>query len=342
MGCHRRGSLGTGNQRRVNAVTPVAIEGVTIPTAGEGGEPTLAPTHHIGRWIAAIVVVLVGAAAIASMATNSRFEWTVVWQYFTYKSILLGLGTTIVLTVIAMTVGIVCGTLIAVMRISTNPVLRTASSMYVWFFRGVPPLVLLIFVYNIAALYPRLIIPSPVGGHPLVSTSMNALITSFTAAIIGLGLNETAYMSEIIRAGILSIPDGQVHAALALGMTRRQAMRIVVLPQAMKVIIPPTGNETIGMLKLTSLVSVIALADLLYSTELIYSENFQTIPLLIVATIWYLVATTLLTILQQYVEHRFGKKTGGTPGAMGGLARRTLRSVMPYRSGSVHREGGNA
>lgn len=314
---------------------------MTRQPASEGDEPTLVPTRHIGRWIAAIVVVLIGAAVIASMATNSRFEWKVVWQYFAYKSILLGLGTTIVLTVMAMSIGIVCGTLVAIMRISTNPVLRTASAMYVWFFRGVPPLVLLIFVYNIAALYPRLIIPSPLGGNPLVSTSMNILITSFTAAIIGLGLNETAYMSEIIRAGILSIPDGQVHAALSLGMTRQQAMRIVVLPQAMKVIIPPTGNETIGMLKLTSLVSVIALADLLYSTELIYSENFQTIPLLIVATIWYLVATTVLTVLQQYVETRFGKKTGGGSWWVNGLARRIFRSLISGRSALVRCEGGN-
>lgn len=323
-------------------MTRVAIEGERRQPAAEGVEPTLVPARHIGRWIAAVVVVLIGAAAVASMATNARFEWNVVWRYLTYQSILLGLGTTVVLTVIAMTIGIVCGTLVALMRISPNPVLRSASAVYVWFFRGVPPLVLLIFVYNIAALYPRLVIPAPLGGPPLVSTSMNTLITSFSAAILGLGLNETAYMSEIIRAGILSIADGQMHAALSLGMTRRQAMRIIVLPQAMKVIIPPTGNETIGMLKLTSLVSVIALADLLYSTELIYSENFQTIPLLIVATLWYLVATTVLTVLQQYVETRFGKKTGGSSGSVGGLMRRIVRSVISGRSGAPVGEGSSA
>lgn len=311
------------------------MEGVSSSEQGL----VVAPNRHIARWTSAALALAVCAAILYSMVTNRNFEWGLVAHYLAARPILAGIGMTVMLTLVAMCIGIACGTVVAIMRLSHNPVLRAISTLYVWLFRGIPPLVLLIFIYNISALYPRFEVPSPLGGHPLVSVSANALITSLTAAIIGLGLNETAYMAEIIRGGILSVPEGQVHAALSLGMTHLQVMRRIVLPQAMRIIVPPTGNETIGMLKMTSLVSVIALADLLYSTELIYSQNFQTIPLLVVATIWYLVLTSILTVVQHYVEVHFGRSVGGSRnrGAITSIGKRLLgtHAAMPASSGVV-------
>lgn len=229
-----------------------------------------------------------------------------VGDFFFSNQVLHGLVLTIELTVISMVVGIVLGTILAVMRLSPNPMVTGGSWFYIWLFRGTPLLVQLLFWNFISAVYPKLTLGIPFGPD-IVHASANSLITPFVAAILGLGLNEAAYMAEIVRAGILSVEEGQTDAAQALGMTRIKAMRRVVLPQAMRVIIPPTGNETISMLKNTALVSVIASTDLLYSVQLIYSQNFKQIPLLIVASIWYLILTTILSIGQFYVERRFGR-----------------------------------
>jgi polar amino acid transport system permease protein len=193
------------------------------------------------------------------------------------------------------------------MAMSGNVVISTVANAYIWFFRGTPVLVQLLFWYNIAALYPKISIGLPFGGPQLAYLDANSLITPFAAATLGLGLNEAAYMAEIVRAGIISVSEGQTEAALALGMTRLQTMRRIVLPQAMRVIVPPTGNETISMLKTTSLVSVISLADLLYSSQIISSRTFQVIPLLIVASIWYLIVTTVLTMIQSRIERRYSR-----------------------------------
>jgi polar amino acid transport system permease protein len=206
-----------------------------------------------------------------------------------------------------MVIGIAIGVVLAVMRLSPNPLVGGASWIYVWLFRGTPVLVQLLFWQFVSALYPHLSIGIPFGGAELAHADANSLIHPFTAAILGLGLNEGAYMSEIVRAGILSVDEGQSEAAHALGMSRMQTLRRIVLPQAMRVIIPPTGNETISMLKTTSLVSVIAYAELLYSAQLIYSVNYKTIPLLIVASAWYLFFTTILSIGQYYVERRYAR-----------------------------------
>jgi polar amino acid transport system permease protein len=215
---------------------------------------------------------------------------------------------TIELTVASMAIGIVLGILLAVMRLSPNPLVSGASWTYIWLFRGTPVLVQILLWYNIAALYPRFGIGIPFGptfAHFTAST----LITPFVAGMLGLGLNEAAYMAEIVRAGIISVPEGQVDAAQSLGMRRLQMMRRIVLPQAMRVIVPPTGNETISMLKTTSIVSVIALPnpELLYASQLIYSVNYLTIPLLLVACLWYLILTTVLTIGQYYLERHFAR-----------------------------------
>src|SRR3954465_1855540 len=274
--------------------------------AGRPEDIKAVPVRHPGRWVAAAIVALLGIALVRSMATNPRFEWDIVGQYFTSSSILDGLRVTIELTVIAMVIGILLGVILAVMRLSQNPLVAGASGLYIWFFRGTPLLVQLLFWNNISALYPKIAVGIPFGPE-FFHANANSLITPFVAAILGLGLNEGAYMAEIVRAGILSVDEGQTEAAHALGMTRLQTMRRIVLPQAMRVIIPPTGNETISMLKNTALVSVIATQELLYSAQLIYAVNYRQIPLLIVVSIWYLTVTSVLSIGQYYVERRFGR-----------------------------------
>jgi polar amino acid transport system permease protein len=196
--------------------------------------------------------------------------------------------------------------ILAIMRLSPNPMLSGASWSYIWLFRGTPVLVQLLFWFNLAFLYPRISFGVPFGPE-FFHTNANTLITALAAAILGLGLNEGAYMAEIVRAGILSVEHGQSEAAQALGMRRGQTMRRIILPQAMRVIIPPTGNETISMLKTSSLASVITVTELLYAVQLIYSVNFLTIPLLIVASLWYLIVTSLLTIGQYYIERHYAR-----------------------------------
>jgi polar amino acid transport system permease protein len=208
--------------------------------------------------------------------------------------------------VIAMAIGIALGILLAVMRLSPNVLVSGSSWLYIWFFRGTPVLVQLIFWYYISALYPKLGLGIPFG-PALIHPNVNSLIKPFTAAILGLGLNEGAYMSEIVRAGIISVDEGQTDAAQSLGMTRLQTLRRIVLPQAMRVIIPPTGNETISMLKTTSLVAFIAVGDLLFTISNIYSTNYKPIPLLIVASIWYLVCTSVLYVGQYYLERYYAR-----------------------------------
>lgn len=264
------------------------------------------PLKYYGRWIAAGFLIILFAGLVVSMVTNTRFQWPVVAQYLFDDSIIAGLITTIWLTVAAMAIGMILGTVIALMRISKNPVLGSVASAYLWIFRGTPLLVQLIFWYNLSALYPQITLGFPFGPN-LGAFDANLYITVYVAALLGLGLNEGAYMSEIVRSGLNSVPSGQREAAEALGMSSYRIMTRIILPQAMRVIIPPTGNQLIGMLKTTSLVSVIALQELLYSAQLIYTANFQTIPLLIVASIWYLVMTTVLSIGQHFLERFFGK-----------------------------------
>lgn len=285
---------------------------------------TVVPHRHVGRWIAAAVIVIIGVVGLRSVFTNERFGWSTVSLYLRDVSVANGIVVTLQLTLICMAIGIVLGVVLAIMRLSTNPVVRTASFIYVSFFRGTPVLVQLLFWYNLAALYPSITL-----GLPGVSLDANQLITPMFAAILGLGLNEAAYMSEIVRAGIMSVDHGQGEAAGALGLTKLQTMRRIVLPQAMRVIVPPTGNETIGMLKTTALVSVLAVPDLLYSTQIIYARNFQTIPLLIVASIWYMVITAVLGIGQYYLERRFARGNRTLPATPLQQMRRILRSHAP-------------
>ncbi len=288
------------------------------------GDLTVVPRRHVGRWVSATIIVVLAALLVRSVVTNPRFGWDQVNLYLRDESIAQGLLITCYLTVLCMLIGAVIGVVLAVMRISANPVVRSAAFAYVSFFRGTPVLVQLLFWYNISALYPRITF-----GLPGVDLNANTLVTPLVAALLGLGLNEAAYMSEIVRAGILSVDHGQAEASSALGLTRLQTMRRIVLPQAMRVIIPPTGNETIGMLKTTSLVSVLAVHELLYSAQIISARNFQTIPLLIVASIWYLVVTTVLGIGQFYLERRFARGNRVLPPTPVQQLRRFLRTHAP-------------
>jgi len=283
------------------------------------------PVRRPGRWIAGAIILVLAAALAKSVATNPRFHWNVIGQYFFSSRVLHGLLLTLELTALSMAIGILLGTLLAVMRLSPNPLVSGASWIYIWLFRGTPVLVQILLWFNIAALYPRFSIGIPFGPQ-FVHFTAAAAITPFVAAVLALGLNEGAYMAEIVRAGIISVDEGQTEAAQSLGMTRLQTMRRIVLPQAMRVIIPPTGNETISMLKTSSLASVIAVTELLYTVQLIYAVNYETIPLLLVASIWYLIVTTVLSVGQYYVERHFGR--GATRDLPDTPVRRLRRSLL--------------
>jgi polar amino acid transport system permease protein len=290
-----------------------------VPTVSVSGSPAIRPTppeaitavpvRHPGRWAAAAIVALLAVVIVRSVATNPRFQWSVVGDFLFSSQITHGAIVTLELTAVSMVIGIVLGVVLALMRLSPNPLVSSASWFYIWVFRGTPVLVQIIFWSFVAALYPKLNLGIPFGPS-FIHADANHLITPFLAAILALGLNEGAYMSEIVRAVLLSGDEGQAEAAHALGMRPMQVMRRIVLPQAMRVIVPPTGNETISMLKTSSLVSVIAYTELLYSAQLIYSRTYQTIPLLIVVSIWYLAFTSVLSVGQYYLERRFGRGVG--------------------------------
>ena len=265
------------------------------------------PVRHPWRWVSAGIILIVVIQIVNWAINNPALQWDVVGKYLFNSSILQGVKTTILLTVIAMAMGIVGGVLLAIMRLSANPILSGVGWVYIWLFRGTPVLVQLLFWYNLPTVVQSISLGIPFGPGWLLTDDPKTIITKLVAACLGLGLNEAAYMAEIARAGILSVNEGQVEAASALGMPRRLTMRRIVLPQAMRVIIPPTGNETISMLKTSSLASVISLIELLYSAQIIYGRNFKVIPLLLVASIWYLFMTSILTIGQYYVERRFAR-----------------------------------
>lgn len=289
---------------------------VSPPSERERPKPIEAvPVRHPGRWVAVAVLAVLAAMFVNTVLTNRNFRWPVVGEYLFSPPVLNGLQNTLILTFLAMLIGIVGGVALAVMRLSPNPVLSSVSALYIWLFRGTPLIAQLLFWNFLAALYPRLSLGVPFGPE-FVSFDTNQLINQFAACLLGLGLNEAAYMAEIVRGGLQSVDQGQSEAAGALGMSRAQTLRRIVLPQAMRVIIPPTGNETISMLKTTSLVVVIGYFELLTSVQRIYSTNFQTIPLLIVAATWYLLLTSLLSVGQYYIERYYGRGTSqGQTGA---------------------------
>lgn len=291
-------------------------ETITPTGAGHADEP-IVRLRHPGRWVTAAILVVLAAMLVHFVATSPKLRLDLVAGYLFERSILRGLLLTLELTVVAMLVGVVLGTALAIMRLSDNPLLRAVSAGYVWLFRGTPILVQLLFWFFLGTVLPQISIGIPFGPS-FASVPTNTLITQFTAAILGLGLNEAAYMAEIVRAGIGSVDRGQTEAAHALGMSPRITYRRIVLPQAARLIVPPAANETISMLKLTSLVLVIGLPELMTTAQLIYGRNFQQIPLLIVASIWYLVLTTVLTLAQTRIERRMSR-------GMGAVTRKRIR-----------------
>jgi len=262
--------------------------------------------RHYGRWFAAAVVLMIVAFIGSSIASNPNFEWQVVRDNLTEASILSGVMMTIKLTCISVILGFAGGTILAFMRLSANPVLSWVSWVYIWFFRAVPMLVQLFLWYNIATLYPKLSLSLPFYGT-IWTANTNQLISPFSAAVIALVMHQSAYAAEIIRAGIQSVGVGQLEAAKALGYRPAQIFRQTVLPQAMRTLLPPAGNEVIGQLKTTAVVSVIALQDVLYSAQIIYQRTYEVVPLLLVATAWYLVMTSVLSIGQHYIEVFFSR-----------------------------------
>ena len=265
------------------------------------------PVPRPGRWVSAFVVAVFAAMAIHALMTNPNFQWNVVFQWLFSVSIMQGVAFTIILTVLAMTVGTVLAITMAIMRQSVNPVLRWVALAYLWFFRGTPIYTQLVFWGALSALYQKLSLGIPFGPE-LLTFKTTTVFTPFVAAVLGLGINEGAYLSEIVRSGLNSVDKGQSEAAGALGMSRGQILRRIVLPQAMRVIVPPTGNETISMLKTTSLVLAVPFTlDLTFVTNSYASLTYQIIPLLLVAAIWYIIITSILMVGQHYIERYDGK-----------------------------------
>jgi polar amino acid transport system permease protein len=276
----------------------------------------------ITKWVISVVIVLIVAWFVRFVITNPRLEWSVVGQYLFSPQVLDGLLTTLVLAVVAQTLGTLLGIVFALFRLSAFAPLRWIGTLYVTVLRSIPVLLQLIFWFNLAYLFPTLSIGIPFG-PTFGSWSANTVITPVVAAVLGLSLAQGAYMTEIIRSGIMSVGGGQRDAARALGYTPAQTFRRVILPQATRVVIPPTGSQFIAVVHGSSLVSVIAVGDLLFSVQNVYERTYQIVPLLLVAVIWYLVAVLVLTFFQQRLERRFSRGHSRTPIAKRSLALRS-------------------
>ncbi|NVN50921.1 amino acid ABC transporter permease [Mycolicibacterium hippocampi] len=266
------------------------------------------PLRHPWRWVAAVAIVVLVGLFLYGAATNPAYGWSTYREYLFNERIMLGVFNTLQLTVYSMVIGIVLGVVLTIMRLSSNPVLGAVSWVFLWIFRGTPVYVQLAFWGLFPTIYQNLRLGVPFGPS-LFQFDLQALSIPFALAIIGLALNEAAYMAEIIRAGITSVPEGQMEASTALGMSWGMAMRRTVLPQAMRVIIPPTGNEVISLLKTTSLVTAVPYSFDLYSiaTREIAARTFEPVPLLLVAATWYLVITSILMVGQFYLERYFSR-----------------------------------
>lgn len=298
-------------------------------TSDGDGAVQVVPVRHYGRWVGTVVVVVVLAMVVHTIFSKVgtgvnictkvqgirhchqpqrwRFFWNVVFHYFTTSDVVRGLYLTLALTAFAMTIGIVLGIILAIMRRSQSRLLSSTAWTYTWFFRGTPVLVQLAFWFNITYLYKTVSLGLPFLPVTFLHLNLLSILNPFRSAVIALGLNEAAYMSEIARAGLLAVDEGQIEAATSIGMTRGQSLRLVVLPQAMRVIIPPTGNEVISMLKTTSLASTVGVIELLGAVTNISAANYQVMALLIVASLWYLIVTTVLSIGQFYLERHYAK-----------------------------------
>ncbi|WP_020575797.1 amino acid ABC transporter permease [Actinopolymorpha alba] len=276
------------------------------------------PVRHPGRWVATAVILVLVAMFAHMVLTNDAFQWGFMAKNAFAGPVLEGARNTVLLTVVSMAIGIAMGVILAIMRSSTNPILASIAWVYIWFFRAVPRVVLLVLFGNLGILYARFEIGIPFDW--LIADLLNidlsgrffgfdarTLISGFVAATLGLALSEAAYMAEIVRAGMQSIPQGQVDAAESLGMSRSLTLRRIILPQAMRVIIPPTGNETIAMIKDTALVAYVPAYELWFQLQGIGSRTFQVFPMLVAACLWYLALTSVLMVVQHFIERHFTK-----------------------------------
>jgi polar amino acid transport system permease protein len=298
----------------------MATETTTRPAPPE--EIRAVPVRHPGRWVAAAVIAVLVAMFVHMLVTNPVFQWGFMVDNMFSPAVLRGARTSLVMTVLAMVLGVLLGVLVAVMRLSPNPVVSAAAWVYVWFFRAIPRIVLLFFCANLGALYATYELGFPFdrqlmdlfgfdGDLRFLGLSGNQIFAGFTAGLIGLTLSEGAYMAEIVRAGIQSVDTGQAEAASALGMSRATLMRRIVLPQAMRVIIPPTGNETIAMLKDTSLlIAVPVTTELNFQLRAIGSRTFQIIPMAVASVLWYVALSSVLMLGQYFLEKRFSRGFG--------------------------------
>lgn len=267
---------------------------------------TYLPKKHPLQLAIGLVVFACLIALSYSLLLNKNMQWHLVLKYLFNEHVLHGVFITLVLTILCLIIAIILGVFVAIMKLSSSQIFVVIANGYLWFFRGAPLLVQLIFWYNIAALFPYVVLGIPFTDY-YTAISTNVLISGFTAAILGFSLHEAAYMAEIVRAGIMSVNKGQREAALSIGMTEAQTFRRVILPQAMRIIIPPTGNQAINLLKATSLVAFISGGDLLSNVQDIYSVNYAVIPLLIVASLWYLFLVSIASIGQAYLEKMVSK-----------------------------------
>ncbi|WP_422936288.1 amino acid ABC transporter permease [Sinomonas sp. P47F7] len=303
------------------------------PTAGRPDYASYAvvPARHPWRWAGTAVVALAAAAIAWSLMTNPRWEWGVVAQWFTAQSVITGLAETLKLTVIAGTLGFLLGFVLALMRLSSSPLLVGVAWTFSWIFRSTPLLVQLLLWYNLGYLYEKISLGIPFTDVRFFEAPTTSLISQFAAAILGLTLNQAAYSAEIIRGGILSVDHGQLEAAAALGIPAWRRSTRIVLPQAMRAILPTAFNEIIGLVKGTSIVYVLAYSELFYTVQVIYNRTQQVLPLLLVATVWYVVITSVLSVAQYYIELHFAK------GAVRTLPPTPLQRVRAFRS--LHARG---
>ncbi|CAI9405648.1 MULTISPECIES: amino acid ABC transporter permease [Aestuariimicrobium] len=289
------------------------------------GDLRAAPVRHPWRWVLVFLILVVAAMMVRSFITNPRWEWSYVFSVMNYRPILQGLLVgTLLGTLLAMIVGVTLGVLLAVMRLSSNPVLSTVAAVYTWFFRSVPRYVLLtILGVGVIYLYPHLDLGLPFGQQVsrLLGLDLNTLSPwqidtrrlsqGIVIGAVGLGLSEAAYMAEIARAGILSVDTGQREAASALGMSSSRTMRRIVLPQAMRVIVPPTGNETIAMVKDTSLLIAVPVGlELFNQATIVANRTYKIMPAYVAATLWYIIVCSVLMVFQSLLERHFGRGFG--------------------------------
>lgn len=325
-----------------------APAGAAAQGAGPGTPPAkddlaslkVVPARHYARWAAAVAVIVVVAQFVHGLATNPVWEWGVFSDYVLSETIVQAVWVTLQLTAYATVLGFLLGTVLAFMRLSRSPVLQTVAWTYIWIFRSIPMIVQLVFWFNLSALYKELGVGIPFG-PAFWSVDTNSLIGTIGAAVIGLTLHQAAYAAEIVRGGVIAVDHGQLEAAAALGIPRLRQIRRIVLPQAMRAILPTAGNEIIGLLKGTSVVYVMSIGELFYRVQVIYGRNGRVIPLLLVATAWYVALTSLLSVAQYYVERHFARGADRTPPptpiqrarrlvrSLSAAAAQRNRSVMP-------------